>query len=353
VAGAGADIWGTADAFHFAHRPLTGDGQIVARVTGITATGSYAKASVMIRSGLTAGAPHVILDLLPGGTIEFMKRSVSNGSTADIAFASQSPPAWLRLARAGATVTGYVSRDGSQWTQVGSTTISLPQTTYVGLAVTSTNPSLLNTSTFDSVAVTTGGSVPTAPSSSGEVVIYASDIPASGRHGTWQAASDATSPNGVTLTTPDQHAGATSAALASPRDYVDVTFSAPAGTPYRVWLRLRARSDNKSNDSLWVQFSDALVGGSPTYRTNTTSGLLVNLATSSAASNLNGWGWTNGAYWLSQPTAVTFATSGAHTLRIQVREDGVEFDQIVLSPSRYLNSAPGTASGDATIVPKQ
>jgi hypothetical protein len=56
---------------------------------------------------------------------------------------------------------------------------------------------------------------------------------------------------------------------------------------------------------------------------------------------------------LSQPTAVSFATTGAHTLRIQVREDGVEFDQIVLSPSRYLNSAPGGASGDTTIATKQ
>jgi hypothetical protein len=39
-------------------------------------------------------------------------------------------------------------------------------------------------------------------------------------------------------------------------------------------------------------------------------------------------------------------------MRIQVREDGVEFDQIVLSPSTYLNAAPGPVSGDSTIVPK-
>ena len=65
-----------------------------------------------------------------------------------------------------------------------------------------------------------------------------------------------------------------------------------------------------------------------------------------------GWGWVNGAYWLSQPTTLTFAGSGSHTLRIQVREDGVQFDQIVLSPSQYLNTPPGPASNDATIVPK-
>jgi hypothetical protein len=69
-------------------------------------------------------------------------------------------------------------------------------------------------------------------------------------------------------------------------------------------------------------------------------------------SSLSGWGWQNTAYWLSQATTVSFATSGAHTLRIQVREDGVQLDQIVLSPSRFKTSAPGPAGGDSTIVPK-
>jgi len=49
---------------------------------------------------------------------------------------------------------------------------------------------------------------------------------------------------------------------------------------------------------------------------------------------------------------VTFAGGGSHTLRIQVREDGVQLDQIVLSPTTYLNTPPGPASNDATIVPK-
>jgi hypothetical protein len=104
---------------------------------------------------------------------------------------------------------------------------------------------------------------------------------------------------------------------------------------------------------VWVQFSDARAGGSPVYPINTTSGLMVNLATDSAATSLSEWGWQNGAYWLSQPTTITFATSGAHVMRIQIREDGVRWDQIVLSPSTYLNAAPGAVGGDHTVVPKQ
>jgi hypothetical protein len=115
---------------------------------------------------------------------------------------------------------------------------------------------------------------------------------------------------------------------------------------------MQATGNSKLNDSVWVQFSDALANGSSIYPLNSTSGLLVNLATDSTAASLNGWGWWNTAYWLSQPTTVTFATSGTHTLRIQVREDGVQLDQIVLSPSTYATSPPGPPGGDSTIVPK-
>jgi hypothetical protein len=103
---------------------------------------------------------------------------------------------------------------------------------------------------------------------------------------------------------------------------------------------------------VWVQFSDAQAGGAQVYAINSATGLLVNLATDGTAASLNGWGWQNRAYWLSQPTTISFTTSGPHTLRIQVREDGVQFDQIVLSPSTYLNAAPGGPTADTTIVPK-
>jgi hypothetical protein len=353
VAGSGADIWGAADAFHYASRPLSGDGVIVARVISLQNTNAYAKAGIMIRANMTAGSPHVILNVKPGGGVEFMRRSSAGGSTSSLASGSQSPPAWLKLVRSGSTITGYISANGSTWNQVGSTSLAFTSTPSVGLAVTSHNSGVLNTARFDSVTVTSGSPPPPSPTPSGDVVIHASDIPAGGRHGSWQTASDPLSPDGVKLSTPDNGVAMTSSAMATPVHYVDVTFNADANKPYRLWLRLRAAGNSKWNDSLWVQFSDALVGGSPAYRMNTTSGLLVNLANSSTASSLLDWGWQNTAYWLSQATTFTFPTSGMHTIRIQVREDGVQFDQIVLSPGTYLSTPPGSISGDSTIVPGQ
>ena len=196
---------------------------------------------------------------------------------------------------------------------------------------------------------TTQGAAPPPP---GNIVIYASDVPSTSLFGAWSSAADTTSPNGIRLQTVDAGFAAANAPLANPAHYVDVTFEANAGVPYRIWLRLKALNNNKYNDAVWVQFSDALAGGQPTYRIGSTSGLLVNLATDANATSLNNWGWQNGAYWLNQATTVTFATSGTHTLRIQVREDGVMLDQIVLGPSTYTSSAPGSVTNDSTIVPK-
>jgi hypothetical protein len=196
---------------------------------------------------------------------------------------------------------------------------------------------------------TTQGSQPTQP---GNIVIYASDVPANALHGSWSIANDASSPEGKRLQTTDAGFAATNAPLASPAHYVDVTFTAQANVPYRIWLRLKALGNSKWNDAVWVQFSGARVNNSPVYGIGTTSGLLVNLATDANAGSLNNWGWQNAAYWLSQATTVTFATTGTQTLRIQVREDGVMLDQIVLSPTTYLSNPPGSVTNDSTIVPK-
>jgi hypothetical protein len=183
-----------------------------------------------------------------------------------------------------------------------------------------------------------------------EIVIYANDVPANALHGSWAIAPDSSAAAGMKLITPDNGVSNTTAALPAPTDYIDISFEAPADTPYRLWLRMRALDNSKYNDSLWVQFSDATANGAGIYRINSTSALLVNLATDATAASLNGWGWQNGAYWISQPTTMRFAASGTHTMRIQVREDGVQLDQIVLSPIKFLNAPPGGVTDDATIV---
>jgi N-acetylneuraminic acid mutarotase/regulation of enolase protein 1 (concanavalin A-like superfamily) len=155
VRGAGADIWGSADSFHFVYQPLTGDGQITARVASLQNTHVYAKAGVMLRGALTANAPHVILDVKPGGGLEFMMRSTAGGPTTFIGSANANAPVWLRLTRAGTTVIAAWSANGTTWSEVGRTTSSLPATVYAGLPVTSHTTTALTTAMYDNVRVET------------------------------------------------------------------------------------------------------------------------------------------------------------------------------------------------------
>jgi hypothetical protein len=151
VNGAGADIWGTSDAFNFLSRGIFGDGQMVARVVALQNTDTFAKAGVMIRESTDPSAAHVILDVRPDGQIEFMTRAASGGTTAFIAGSSMSFPGWLKLTRTGSLVSGFASADGQNWRLVGSTTLSIPSDALTGLAVTSHRRGVINTATFDSV----------------------------------------------------------------------------------------------------------------------------------------------------------------------------------------------------------
>jgi hypothetical protein len=164
VSGAGADMWGNADAFHFVSRTVLGDAQIVAHVTSVQNTNPFAKAGIDMRLGRggSAGDSHVILDVRPTGDIEFMSRSNFNTPTAYLGGTVHQAPVWLKLARSGSTISGYVSDDGLAWTLVGSAQPDFNEMNagdgWVtgGLIVSSHDAATLNTSTFDSVAVIDG-----------------------------------------------------------------------------------------------------------------------------------------------------------------------------------------------------
>jgi hypothetical protein len=55
------------------------------------------------------------------------------------------------VTRTGATFTAYQSSNGSTWTRIGSVTMNMVSTIYVGVAVTSHNDGVLATGTFTNV----------------------------------------------------------------------------------------------------------------------------------------------------------------------------------------------------------
>ncbi|MEA2734466.1 MAG: hypothetical protein QOE14_917, partial [Humisphaera sp.] len=155
VRGGGADIWGTSDQFHYLYRPLVGNGEIIAHVASVQNTNGLAKAGVMLRETLAADSKHVNLSVGPDGWTRMVSRLTTAGSSTSQSLSGAAAPYWIKLVRAGNTITGYRSPIGVDWTTVGVTTIpTMASNIYVGIAVCARDNTKLNTSTFDNVNIT-------------------------------------------------------------------------------------------------------------------------------------------------------------------------------------------------------
>jgi len=150
----GIDIWESADAFHYTYLPLTGDGQIIARVVSIQFTDPWAKAAVMFRESLAPGSMHALMTITAGGGSAFQWRPTADNISRNTDGPANNVPFWVKLTRAGDNFTGYVSPDGVNWQRVDGVTLPMKKTIYVGLALSAHNNSALNSALFDNVTVT-------------------------------------------------------------------------------------------------------------------------------------------------------------------------------------------------------
>lgn len=182
-----------------------------------------------------------------------------------------------------------------------------------------------------------------------EVLVRAADLPAAAIHGTeWQRTEVADAAGGAMILNPDKGAAKRATALATPASYVEFTVDVAAGVPYRLWLRSRATNNSYASDSIYVQFSGAVdASGAPLARIGTTSGLAIILEEGRDA-GVSGWGWSDAGYDAVAPP-IYFAETGRQRIRIQQREDGIGWDQLVISSAAYP-TAPGRAKSDTTIV---
>jgi hypothetical protein len=184
-----------------------------------------------------------------------------------------------------------------------------------------------------------------------DIVLRAADVPAANIHGTrWRRVSVSGAAGGVAIHNPGLGEAKKVTALAAPASYVDVNFEAASGVPYTVWLRLKAERDLSTADSLHVQFDRAVnASGAAIHRIGTTGSMRAILETCNGAGRA-GWGWSDGG-WCAAGTPIYFQTAGPQRIRIQQREDGVMFDQIVISSNVYAGKAPGPVKSDTTTVP--
>src|SRR6185436_16622394 len=86
-------------------------------------------------------------------------------------------------------------------------------------------------------------------------------------------------------------------ALAAPKNYWETTFNATAGVPYHLWVRIKSQDNSLGNDSIHVQFSDAVdASGSPAMRIGTSNSAELVLQAGPGDAAVSGWGWSDNGW---------------------------------------------------------
>jgi regulation of enolase protein 1 (concanavalin A-like superfamily) len=158
VTGSGADIWGGADQFQYAFRPLSGDGTVTARVVSMDVTDNWAKAGLMIRESTAGGAKHAMMAMTGAYGLQFLWRATDGGDSSSMAIEGPTPPYWIRIQRTGSLLqAAWTDNPDAYWipTDPGgnplSVMIPMNANVTIGLVVCSHNNSALCTTVFDNV----------------------------------------------------------------------------------------------------------------------------------------------------------------------------------------------------------
>lgn len=171
VAAAGANIWSTTDAFHFAWKKVSGDISLTADISFLKSAGNpdpHRKAVLMLRQSLDADGVYVDAAQHGSGMTALQYRRERGAATQDIELNIDAPQR-LRLEKRGDIMTMFVSNRGEPLHQVGaSIKLHLDAPFYAGIGVCSHNKDAVETATFAHVTLET----PRANSSAAQPVLY-------------------------------------------------------------------------------------------------------------------------------------------------------------------------------------
>src|SRR5262249_42296951 len=128
--GGGFDIFYNTDQFHFVSRPMTGDGALSARAKFVDLPNNpgndYAKAGVMLRDTTDPGSAYYGAFLTAQHGIMVQFRTVAGDNTGQALLADPvQGPVYLKVVRAGAVYTAYVSTDGAAWQLVDGSAVNV------------------------------------------------------------------------------------------------------------------------------------------------------------------------------------------------------------------------------------
>jgi len=177
VTGGGANMWASADHFHYVWIRLSGDVALEAtvRFTGTApATGKpdpHRKACLLLRQSLDADSPYADAALHGDGLTSLQWRDAKGAVTHEVQ-SSVVAPERLRIEKRGDYVTMSVATRGGQLTPSGGAArVPLTGDFYIGIAVSAHDTTRLESATFSKVSLT-----PLAPLAAGGATAIVSTV---------------------------------------------------------------------------------------------------------------------------------------------------------------------------------
>jgi Tol biopolymer transport system component len=152
VAGGGANMWFTNDAFHFVWKKVSGDVTLAADISFEGAGGDpHRKACLMVRQNLSPGSAYADAALHGDGLTSLQYRAAEGERTFEIQSAV-SGPRRLRIEKRGRYVSMSIARKGEDLHPAGgSFRLELADSFYVGLAVCAHSNDALERAVFTNV----------------------------------------------------------------------------------------------------------------------------------------------------------------------------------------------------------
>lgn len=153
IAGAGANIWGDRDDFHFVWKRMTGNFIGITRVCFINSRGDpHRKFGWMMRTNLEPGSPHACASIHGDGLLSAQFRRMPGGLTEEVQ-ASLKGADVIQLERKGFTYSMSVARYGEPFSVVHIDGIDLGEDVYVGLFVCSHADDVIEQAEFQDVRI--------------------------------------------------------------------------------------------------------------------------------------------------------------------------------------------------------
>lgn len=165
ITGAGNETQSAKDSLFYVYQALAGDGEIVARAAAVENNVWGSRAGVMIRESLSPDAKYAAVQARPSDShaspnegADFRVRTTAATGYVAKAKLDLKMPDWLKLTRTGDLFSAYISADGAAWTLLGTATVPMAKTVFVGADVQGARRNGWLTARFDHVRVT-GGSI--------------------------------------------------------------------------------------------------------------------------------------------------------------------------------------------------